>query len=520
MRAHLISSALALSAIATLRIESAHADTWGSLEREITEPPPHGPTRPGAPPPPDAPRAPGEPPAQAAPVERPSAPALPPIDADDQRPVPDYDRIDEPTTAGDVALWVPRVLLFPLYLTSEFIVRRPLGWVVTTAERNHWPAILVDFFTFGPERQAGIVPTGIIDFGVRPSVGLYFFWNEFLADNNQLRARAATGGSDWWRFNLADRIRLSPDQDIRLRGEFSTRPDNVFEGFGPNRPDDRFRFGQTLYEGQLVYEAELWRSSRVETFVGVRDVDFDPTDRCCRDPSLASAIAAGRVEAPPGLDDGYTLLQHGVALTFDSRPRRFPRPLVKPDWVSPPGSGVRLQLRGRHSGGLRRARDRTPLENQRDHFVNYGATAGAFIDVTGHQRVLGLQALADFADPLHEDGDIPFTEQVTLGGDRPMRGFVEGELVGRSAVGAQLSYSWPVWVWLDGSLDYSVGNVFGEHLDGFEWDLLRSSFGLGLQATSSRDHVFEVLIAVGTDTFRDGSDLESFRFVFGATSGF
>ena len=351
MRAHLISSALALSAIATLRIESAHADTWGSLEREITEPPPHGPTRPGAPPPPDAPRAPGEPPAQAAPVERPSAPALPPIDADDQRPVPDYDRIDEPTTAGDVALWVPRVLLFPLYLTSEFIVRRPLGWVVTTAERNHWPAILVDFFTFGPERQAGIVPTGIIDFGVRPSVGLYFFWDEFLADNNQLRARAATGGSDWWRFNLADRIRLSPDQDIRLRGEFSTRPDNVFEGFGPNRPDDRFRFGRTLYEGQLVYEAELWRSSRVETFVGVRDVDFDPTDRCCRDPSLASAIAAGRGggRAPRGPPRRL----HAASTRRRADVRQPPSPL--PPAVGETGLGLAAGQRGEAAAA------RTPL---------------------------------------------------------------------------------------------------------------------------------------------------------------
>ena len=68
----------------------------------------------------------------------------------------------------NAALWVPRVILFPLYAVSEYVVRRPLGWLVSTAERERWPTLIIDFFTFG-NRQGGVVPTLFIDLGMRPT---------------------------------------------------------------------------------------------------------------------------------------------------------------------------------------------------------------------------------------------------------------------------------------------------------------------------------------------------------------
>jgi hypothetical protein len=68
-----------------------------------------------------------------------------------KRTVPDYDgREDPPATAGEVALWVPRVVLFPLYLTSEYLIRRPIGWLISTAERNNWAPAIIEFFKFDP----------------------------------------------------------------------------------------------------------------------------------------------------------------------------------------------------------------------------------------------------------------------------------------------------------------------------------------------------------------------------------
>ena len=126
----------------------------------------------------------------------------------------------------------------------------------------------------------------------------------------------------------------------------------------------------------------------------------------------------------------------------------------------------------------------------------------------------------EFADP--SAGRIPFTELVALGGAPPMQGFQEGRLADRSRAVAQFEYRWPVWVWLDFAMHYAVGNVFGEHLDGFELDLLRSSFGLGLRSarTSKPDHSLNFLVALGTEPFKDGSSIDTVRVAIGGTSGF
>jgi hypothetical protein len=77
-----------------------------------------------------------------------------------------------------------------------------------------------------------------------------------------------------------------------------------------------------------------------------------------------------------------------------------------------------------------------------------------------------------------------------------------------------------VWIWLDGQALYEIGNVFGEHLSGFDLGLLRSSFGMGVRATSSRDHVFQLLLAFLTEPFDDGHHIDEVRFVFGGSNEF
>lgn len=456
-------------------------------------------------------------------------PTQPPISADEKRPVPNYDgREEEPTDAGDVLIWVPRIVLSPLYLVSEYALRRPIGWLVTTAEHERLPALLVDFFTFGPERNAGIIPTGLLDFGFQPSVGLYFFWNEFLAENNKLRARAATWGKDWIRLSVANRTEIYPGHELSLRAEFLRRPDWRYHGLGPDSLDsNRGRYASTALSSAISYDALFWRSSRVQAFVGVRDVAFDAGKGCCGDHSVAWRVEQGLLDEPVGIDDGYTILEQGVGITLDSRPPRLIDPTPdQPNFVTPPGSGVRLNVRGGHAGSLTQSR---PLANTppiRYEWVHYGASLGGFLDLTGQQRVVGLSVVADFADPLNDveplDGvaAIPFTEQVSLGGDRPLRGFLQQRLIDRSAVAATLEYQWPIWVFLDGAMHYSVGNVFGEHLEGFEAKKLRNSIGLGVRSNTARDHPFEILVAVGTETFEQGAQIDNVRVVFGTTSGF
>ena len=50
----------------------------------------------------------------------------------------------ELTTFGDVAIWVPRIVLSPVYLVTEYGIRWPLGHLIAEAERRIVAALLVE----------------------------------------------------------------------------------------------------------------------------------------------------------------------------------------------------------------------------------------------------------------------------------------------------------------------------------------------------------------------------------------
>jgi len=415
-----------------------------------------------------------------------------------ERAVPDYEgRGEAAPGAGEALLWVPRVILSPLYFASEYLLRRPLGAVVSYAEQKGLPALLVDFFTFGPDRKAGIVPTALFDFGFRPSVGFYAFGDDFLFDDNDLRVHGATWGANWLSLTATDRLWAVPDRvQLAARFDFERRTDWLFYGLGPLSPEqNESRYQQTRVEAGVVVEgSRLWRTSSARVEIGVRRVGFE-SESCCSDPPIGQVFD----ELPPGFESGYDIYTNRLVLALDTRRRR-----------PGPGDGVRLELRGEHAVDLRE-----PLARR---WMRYGGSLGIYWDPGGHNRVVGLTGTVLFVDPLGER-EVPFTEQVVLGGTRHMRGFIEGRLVGRSAAMATFEYRWPVWIWLDGTLHAAVGNVFGPHLEALSPERLRASFGMGFRTSSSRDHSFDLLLGLGTEPF-DRFAVTSVRILVGATRGF
>ncbi len=102
-----------------------------------------------------------------------------------------------------------------------------------------------------------------------------------------------------------------------------------------------------------------------------------------------------------------------------------------------------------------------------------------------------------------------------------MRGFYPGRLIDRSAAVATFRYRWPIAIWLDGSINASVGNVFGEHLTDFDPGLLRFSGTLGIfRAATPPDGSIEALVGFGTETFDHGGQIDSIRVVVGTNRGF
>lgn len=446
----------------------------------------------------------------------------PPIDAQAKRRVPDYD--NRPSRQASFArhlLWVPRVALFPLYLVSEYVVRRPLGFVVTNAERAQVGRVLLDFFTFGQDRQAGVFPTAFLDFGFRPSVGVYAYVNELGGEDNELRAQISWGGRRWLSVRGLIRHYVAPNQQIYLRGSYWRRPDWVFYGLGgaaPERAEGRFLQREVL--GELGYEIDGWRSSLFEARLTVRDVDFDAATGCCNDPTVAQRLAQGAYPRPPGLDEGFFIFQQRLSLALDTRHVRRPEDLPKDsDFVPAPGTGVRWELHGEHAATLQDTRLFLDEAREKLSWVRVGSQLSGFVDLTGQQRVLGAGVWAEIVEPLRGDA-VPFTQLVALGGERPLHGFLERRLLDRSAVVARVFYTWPIWVFLDGSLVYEVGNVFEERWSNFSFGQLRNSIALGVRSSIPRDNAFQFLIALGTTTFDEGSEISNVRLVVGTSSDF
>ena len=432
-----------------------------------------------------------------------SAPLVARAESEPDRPTPDYDGRagkGRPTSVGQAALWVPRVVLFPAYVVSEYVIRRPLGYGITAAERADLPAALYDFFAFGPDHKAGIVPTAFIDFGFAPSVGLYAFWDDAGMKGHALRLRGSTWGEHWLAGALSERFQLSKSASIGWSGSLTRRPDYTFYGIGPDtREGSRSRYAADTAQVSASWRTSLFRSSSFETGLGYRGVSFGPGD-FGHDPSLTLQVERGAFPVPDGYQEGYRAPFVSSALTLDTRRAE-----------DSSESGGRLALSAEEGGDLSRS---TPAS-----WVRYGASLGGFLDLGNQGRILSLSVAAEFADAL-ASRPIPFTELVTVGGNDKMPGFRTGRLRGRSSGVATLRYSWPIWIWLDGSLQAAAGNVFDEHLSGASLGRSRFSGAIGIESRGSRDSVFQLLMGFGTETFDSGAELNSIRVVAGARSGF
>lgn len=413
-----------------------------------------------------------------------------------------YDgRPPEQRPLQEVLLGTTRGAIAPAYQVAEYGLRRPLGWLVTNAERAGWISAVVDFITQSNPNLPGVAPTALMEFGYRPAVGVYVFWNDVGFKGHEMRLHGATWGRDWLRLSIVDRYNLLGDKlQVGIRTAGARRGDRIYTGLGSRTLESNVRrYREELLDGNLFLRLRPWRSSELRLTVGLRRSDFSGSD-CCDEPSITDQAAPQTPPLPPGFE-GYDAYYERLEIAHDSRAVD-----------ASTGDGARVELQVEQGKYLR--------EGQTGGWIRYGGSVGTFVDLTGHYRVLGLQVAVRFADPVAGAQQVPFTEQAHLGGDELMRGFLYGRLVDRSAAVARLEYRWPVWAEVDGSLHYAVGNVFGPHLEGIEAKLMRMSFGAGLRLRYEPDYSLHALIAFGSETFADGAAFDSVRVVLGATHGF
>ncbi len=464
----------------------------GSARSEHAQAPAH----PAAPSVRQAPAAPGS----AGPPATPSA-------REGKRDRPDYDgRGEKPKGPAEPALLAARVLLFPAYVVSEYLVRRPLGAAITYAEKHGLPAAVYDFLALGESHPIGAVPFMLVDFGFNPSVGIYAYWDDAGFEGHQLRLRASTWGPSWLSATATERFLLG-DLQLAWTATATRRPDYTFYGIGPDaRESAKVRYSGDTLDARFESRLSFSRRNLLEATVGYRGASYAPTswdadDRGKPDyqPSLDEAVAAGDLDEPPGFRDGFRAPLSGVRLVLDSR------------GASPRTSGVRLDT----SAELSVDTKGTPSSG----WLRYGATLYGFTHLGHAGRSVSLALTTLFVDP-RGARPVPFTQLAFAGGGRQLAGFRTGRLHDRSAAMVVLRYSWPVWLSLSGALQLGVGNVFGPHLAGIRAGRARLSTAIGLETQGSRDSVFHLLFGVGSETVESGASLDSIRVVAGVRSGF
>jgi hypothetical protein len=430
------------------------------------------------------------------------------VQAPEKRPLPNYDgRGGTPKTPGQRALIVPRVLLFPAYVVSEYVVRRPLAAGLTYVEKQGWPAALYDFLALGESHPAGAVPFMLLDFGFQPSVGVYAYWDDAGFQGHQLRLRASTWGPSWLSGTLTERFFVGQALELSWTATLTRRPDYAFYGIGPDaRESDKVRFSGDTAFARFESRYKFYGRDVLETTIGYRGASYGHTDwddddrgQAGFEPSLDDAVAAGELAEPPGFRDGFRAPFAGLRLLLDSRGE------------TKQTDGLRVELSAEQSVDLKN----TPSSG----WLRYGGTLWGFIDLNDAGRTVSLALTAAMVDPIG-GRPVPFTQLVAIGGGRTLAGFRSGRLYDRSGAAAILRYSWPIWLSLNGSLQGGMGNVFAEHFAGFRPNRLRLSGAFGLETHGSRDSIFQALLGLGTETLESGAELDSIRLVVGVRNGF
>jgi hypothetical protein len=444
----------------------------------------------------------------------------------EQRPVPNYDgRPPEPLSAGEGLIWVPRVIFYPVHLVLEYGLRWPIVQGITFAEKHYLFERVKRVFTFD-EGKGGIFPTLFFDFGVNPSAGFYFFYDDLVAEGNDLTLQAGFWADDWYHLVATDSCRVFRDDSglITLRGEFIYRPDQVFRVFTEldQATLDRFTterfFRARQTEIELSLRAFLQRLNRVNLALFYRNTKiengYDPplealTSPLVRndqgfvpsDPEMRTRLVE---QAIPGYNSTYNLLETKVRFELDSR---------HPDRVFTPGSGLRLELFGSF------AFDPGEIDL---NFFRWGGEAAGFWDVSGINHVLALHL---YIEALERTGDavVPLTERISLGGPEHLRGFLEGWLRGDSALVVTADYRYPIWSFLDANIFASLGNVFPGRFEKLHVKRLVLNWGIGFRSNTSREVSFDFLVGFGTNRIElwdEDFNVDHVRVIFGINQGF
>jgi hypothetical protein len=385
-----------------------------------------------------------------------------------------YDGRAPDPSAGEGALWVPRVLLFPV--RALFLAFEPPAQYATELEQRHHLYLHVRDLSTSRDGLIGVRPEVQYSLDFRPSFGLRFFDDRAFGYETTVNA-LAMGGPGTARGEIWARpTPFSWPVQVAFGSVYDRRNDRLFAGIDNTVPVQYGQLGPSRYQSDnLDVDATVGFRLAAPLTLSVAGAfgwkRFGNGYALSGDPPIEDVYCVrgsngdcfrGTINPllVPGFIEGTRFFRGSAALTLDLR-----------DSPSHSTVGFLLTAAADYSHGIG--------SDTSSYFRLYGA-ATLPINLWAHRNVLLFRFSTEAAAAVG-DAIIPFSELPTLGGSDDLRGFRYQLFHGHTSILATAEYRFPIWMWMDAAVFVDYGGVFQQWYGGIGASRMQPDLGAALR---------------------------------------
>ena len=407
-----------------------------------------------------------------------------------------HGRVREPERRGEWALWIPRVLLFPLRVVTEVINYPVRKGLYAYEVYSLGPRVKGVFFN--EEGTAGVFPVAFVETGFGLNAGGRLVLRELGGTDIGFSGRASFGG----RFRNLFSASLKSGETWRnlefdLGAIYEVRPKDRFFGIGnadlredagvlnPVDPvgvsslrDTRFRQNAIRVTAGVTYR--LPHQFAIHASGAIIDRAFsDAEEENEPEDQLANNFITDDVT---GFNDGSQTAYSELELRYDSR-----RAANRWEGPSVPSRGWLATAFIGYTAGL---------SDDPASYFRYGADVQRSFRIAAAPRVLTIRALLEGVDGSYDE--VSFYDLPRLGGPLLLRGHDQDLYRDRVAGLASAEYQFDAIELVSGFLFTDVGRVFPTISDVSLSDM-RVGFGGGIEVHTRTSFLGRLTLASSSD---------------------
>lgn len=326
-----------------------------------------------------------------------------------------------------------------------------------------------------PEKRQGVIPLfGGLGMRSGLTVGAEYYRNDFLLRGLRLEVPVRISHRLYQHYTLNFVARSRSPFKINFGGTYLEHSEDNFFGFGPQT----LKIDRTSYKlfERSAYLRPEWDLTRTfKLFAEGRFTDASVTNG--NDHRFPGTLQ--QFPDIPGMH-GARLFDLGLAFQHDNR-----------DSPGMPSSG------GYEYGGVYWNQ---ALAKGDFAYWKLRAEIRHYFPVFGPRRAFELRGLFE-TNPTRGGSQVPFYEQVVLGGADTLRGYKDYRFYDRAGAVFSATYRFSLNSWLAAFVFGDAGQV-GPSLGDMQWGALRKDVGIGMRVANTRRAFVKVMLARSPEATR------------------